>query len=722
MIVATNNTYLCFVICCLVTFLSFSQISIQLPQNPTLDSIKKAWKGHNHSAFSDTFLFNNQVFADSFPTLHPGIIRWPAGNKSQNYKWEDHLSETNKFNLKNVIPYLSQFGVDLQIAVNFGNGSAAESAEFVKFCNSTDPYYTNLRDSLVSSPNPIKVKYWEIGNESTTAWAFAWSWLGFQDNIRFRTGEPLKPLLKKDIDSLYYYGGDFYREGWVQVIGGITLREAVLGNLKFYTSAISTDTISIDYPKLNTLDPNSVRVYRTPNYDQNWANSLGISLVDGQAFYDSLSDPVNLLATNEYSWNETQVILTPNGGLKVDDAILIEYNSVGHDGAFAYRNAMKAADSSIEIGYVVVLQPELYNDITFQQDFASSPPDFMVVHSYPGGKTQPLSESGNFSEVVYIAKDEINNAVDFQTLWNQREIDWSIPNEVGVAITEWNINLYDSAPANHPHRGISGGMYVASFLANLFEKAQQDSIDLRVNNHFALIASGNNFIHLFNSNATLETSVEGKATQLVMESIGEKTFSLSITNMPQIQIIGNQQGDLITIDAIEKWGGVSIDGSSVNILFINRDDQQNYNVNLQIPLSYMANSVSVDKLFGTMVDENISTSHIEEVLLSNNYTVNLPAFSVVSVKIAIQGTLSIDDKEEFSSGFNVFPNPVNSVLHVQSEKEEYLLTIYDVSGRTIKHSNEHFSTSIDVSKFTEGLYFFNIKTNEGSKTFKVIKK
>ena len=192
--------------------------------------------------------------------------------------------------------------------------------------------------------------------------------------------------------------------------------------------------------------------------------------------------------------------------------------------------------------------------------------------------------------------------------------------------------------------------------------------------------------------------------------------------MPQIQIMGNQQGDLITIDAIEKWGGVSIDGSSVNILFINRDDQQNYNVNLQIPSSYLANSVSVDKLFGTMVDENISTSHIEEVLLSNNYTVNLPAFSVVSVKLAIQGTLGIDDNEEFNIGFNVFPNPVNSILYVQSKKEEYLLTIYDVSGRTIQSSKEHFSTSIDMSKFTEGLYFINIKTNDGAKTFKVIKK
>ncbi len=720
MTVTTKSSYLFIVCCCFVTLLTFGQISIQLPESPTIDTIPKVWRGYNHGSNSNLSLFNNQAFANLYPTLHPGVIRWPAGNGSQNYKWEEHLADEGKFNLKNVIPYLNQFGVDLQVVTNFGNGSAAESAEFVKFCNSTDTYYTNLRDSLISSPDPIKVKYWEIGNESTTAWAFAWSWLGFQDNVRFRTGEPLKPLLKEDIDSLYYYGGDFFREGWVEVIGGITLREAILGDLKFYENDITTDTITVDYPKLDVLDTNAVRVYRTPNFDQVWSKTLGLSLADGQVLYDSISNPNNLLAINEYSWNETQVILTPNGGLKVNDAILIEYNSTGHDGAFAFRNAMKAADPSIEIGYATVLQPELYNNSTFQQDFAASPPDFMIVHSYPGKKTQPLAESGDFSEVVYIAKSEINSAVGFQTLWNQREIDWSIPNDVGIAVTEWNINLYDGAPENHPHRGISGGMYVASFLANMFESAVQDSIDLRVNNHFALIASGNNFIHLFNSNETLETSVQGKATQLVMESIGEKIFPLSITNMPQIQI--SENGNIISIDAIEKWGGVSIDESSVNILFINRDDQQDYDVNLQIPSSYLANSILVDKLYGTMVDENITTSSIDELFTSNNYVVNLPAFSVVSVKIAIQGTLNIDENEVFNSEFNVFPNPASSVLHIQSKKEEYLLTIYDVSGRMIQCSTKHFSTSIDVSEFTEGLYFFNIKTNEGAKTFKVVKK
>lgn len=699
--------------------ISFSQISLQLPENPVIDTIPKAWRGFNHSSNSNTSWFDNQTFVDSFATFHPGIIRWPGGNISQNYKWEDHLTETGKFNLKNVIPYLNQHQVDLQVVVNFGNGSVSESAEFVNFCNNTNTYYTHLRDSLIGNPNPINVKYWEIGNESTTAWAFAWSWLGYQENIQFRTGEPLKPLIKKEIDSLYYYGGNFFREGWVEAIGGINLNEAILGNLKFYTNTKATDTVTVKYPKLDTANINAVRVYRTPNFDQNWASTLGLSKADIQALYDSISNPNNLLASNEYSWNDSQVILTPNGGFAENDALLIEYNSINHDGAFAFRNAMKAADPTIEIGYVVPLQEELYNDTTFQQDFASNAPDFMVSHSYPGNKTRTLAENGNFSEVVYIAYDEINKAKDYQSLWNQRKIDWSIPNDIGVGITEWNIDLFDNAPANHPDRGISGGIYVASFLGNLLEKSVQDSIDLRVNNHFALIASGNNFIHLFHNNGTLETSVEGKATQQVMETIGETMFPVTITNMPQIQVIKNQLGDLITIDAIEKWGGISADGNSVNLLLINRDDQQDYDINLQIPSSYLATNISVDKLYGTMIDENISTNYQDEVLTSNNYNVNLPAFSVTSIKVDIQASLH-NNKNDFEKAFKIFPNPARSVVYVQSKKEDYSITIFDVHGRIIQQTNESFLARINVSEFTNGLYFFNVKTENYIETVKVL--
>ena len=369
----------------LFTFLSYGQsINISLPVTPVIESIPTQWKGYNHGSRTNVSDYQTTAFSNAFSKMNPGIIRWPGGNSSNNYVWMDHLSDTGKLNLKNVLPFLDTFNVALQIVVNFGNGSAADAAELVSLCNSTDSYYAGLRQSLLNSPNPINVKYWEIGNESTDAWAFGWSWLGFQENIRFQTGFSDKPFLKNEADDLYYYGGELFREGWVEAIGGLDNKTAILGHTKFYSTAIATDVITVKFPAMDITNVDAVRVYRTPNFDDVWA-----ATASQQELYDAIANPTNLLSPNEFSWTATEVTLIPNGGLSVDDFILIEYNSIGHDGAFAFRNAMKTADASIEVGYNVKVEDIQANNSTFQQDFAASPPDFMIKHPYAGGLVVP---------------------------------------------------------------------------------------------------------------------------------------------------------------------------------------------------------------------------------------------------------------------------------------------------------------------------------------------
>jgi hypothetical protein len=197
--------------------------------------------------------------------MNPGIIRWPGGNPSNNYRWMDHLDDIDKLNLENVIPFLNTFNIELQIVVNFGNGSAADAAELMRICNSTDSYYAGLRQSLLNSPNPINVKYWEIGNESTDAWSFGWSWLGYQENIHFQTGVPDRPFLKNEADDLYYYGGELFREGWVEDVVGLGHKISILGHTKFYSTALATDVVAVKFPAMDIADVNAGRVYRTSN-------------------------------------------------------------------------------------------------------------------------------------------------------------------------------------------------------------------------------------------------------------------------------------------------------------------------------------------------------------------------------------------------------------------------------------------------------------------------
>ena len=705
----------------LFTFVSYGQsINISLPEDPVIQSIPTQWKGHNQGSETNVSDYQRTEFDAAFSKMNPGIIRWPGGNRANNYRWMDHLDDTDKLNLKNVVPFLNTFDVDLQIVVNFGNGSAAEAAELVSICNSTDSYYTELRQSLLNNPNPINVKYWEIGNESTDAWSFGWSWLGFQDNIHFQTGVADKPLTKDEANNLYYYGGEFFREGWVEAIGGLDNKTAILGHTKFYSSALVTDVVTVKFPAMDIVDINAVRVYRTPSFDIDWA-----ATASQQDLYDAISNPANLLSSSEFSWTATEVTLTPNGELSVDDFILIEYNSIGHDGAFAFRNAMKAADASIEIGYNVKPKDIQANNSAFQQDFAASPPNFMIKHPYAGRLVVPAIVGGYFSDAAFVSQSKVEALVHFEELWNQREIDWGIPNEIGLSLTEWNVALFDDAAENHPIRGITCGLYVADFWVRTFEYGLNDLVDLRVMNHFALSATGNNFIHLLHPNPTFSVGVEGIATTMVMEAIGEGMFPVTLSNNPQIDVMttdGQGEPISVTVDAIPAWGGVGANSEYLNVLLINRDDENSHVVDIDIPAIWQADGVIFESLYGTMVNEIVYTSYDDSPFTGSTYSAVLPAFSVNTVRIHLTNPLGLDEySDNFKDAF-MYPNPSSDFVYFTSEKMPISVEIFNNLGQKVNYQTSIDFKKIEINNLKKGIYFIRaIYSDKKDATYKLIK-
>ena len=707
----------------LFSSLTYGQsINIVLPENPVIDSILPEWKGYNHGGRVNISEIQTPEFTNAFSKFNPGIIRWPGGNNGNNYRWQKHLNENNKLNLKNLIPFLDSYNVELQIVVNFGNGSATEAAEFVNICNNQNAYYSQLRDSLLNTLNPINVKYWEIGNESTDAWTYGYSWLGFQDSIHFQSGIPNNTFTRREADSLYYYGGALFREGWVEIIGGLDKNTAILGDIKFYTNVQTTDTIIVTYPSLDTTNTNSVRVYRTSNFDVSWA---GDTTTNQQELYDSIANPANLLSAAEFSWSQTEVILNPIGGIDSSDLILVEYNSVDHDGAFAFRNLMKAADPSIEIGYTVKPEDSLISNLSFQQDFASSPPNFMIKHPYASGLTIPAIQQGYFSEAAYVSEKKVQAMVNVGNIWNQLELDWGISNEIGLSITEWNVALYDEAPQNHPIRGIISGLYVADFWARTFESALNDSLDLRTMNHFALSAQGNNFIHLLHTNAMFSVGVEGKATTMVMDVLSQGMFSVFPSNNPQIDVltINNQQLDTVTIDAIQIWGGTGVNQDYINLLLINRDDENAHSVDIQIPATWQADSVIFQSLYGTMTNDTVFSSYTEENILSNTHSVQIPAFSVNTIKIHVTNSLGLDEQDNGFTEASIYPNPSSDFVCLKSKKMPLSVIIFNNIGQKVASQTIINSKKIDIKQLKKGIYFIQvIYPDKMYATYKLIKK
>jgi hypothetical protein len=64
------------------------------------------------------------------------------------------------------------------------------------------------------------------------------------------------------------------------------------------------------------------------------------------------------------------------------------------------------------------------------------------------------------------------------------------------------------------------------------------------------------------------------------------------------------------------------------------------------------------------------------------------------------------------SSFNIFPNPANEVVHLQSSQKIDYVEIYNTVGQLIysKETSGLFNTEVSINEIPSGLYIFKIKT------------
>ena len=85
-------------------------------------------------------------------------------------------------------------------------------------------------------------------------------------------------------------------------------------------------------------------------------------------------------------------------------------------------------------------------------------------------------------------------------------------------------------------------------------------------------------------------------------------------------------------------------------------------------------------------------------------------------------TTAPDAVVELSTLFNVYPNPVNDKLYIETEVEIDEVVIYDAFGRQQTTDNRQQSSVVDVSNLDSGAYIVMIRTNDGIVTKRFVKK
>ena len=88
-------------------------------------------------------------------------------------------------------------------------------------------------------------------------------------------------------------------------------------------------------------------------------------------------------------------------------------------------------------------------------------------------------------------------------------------------------------------------------------------------------------------------------------------------------------------------------------------------------------------------------------------------------------SLNIDETSltEQDITFNIYPNPVNDKLNIVTEAEVEEVVVYDIDGRhqVTKSPSLQGDLTIDVSELNSGIYFVEIKTNEGNIVKRIVK-
>ncbi|MEH6538332.1 MAG: T9SS type A sorting domain-containing protein [Psychroserpens sp.] len=107
--------------------------------------------------------------------------------------------------------------------------------------------------------------------------------------------------------------------------------------------------------------------------------------------------------------------------------------------------------------------------------------------------------------------------------------------------------------------------------------------------------------------------------------------------------------------------------------------------------------------------QTIDTGYLES-LFTAEQTYELDALSVVDLQL-----------EEL----NIYPNPTDNLINIQSKTLIDIISIYDINGRLLQinqPSNSSLEYQLDVSHLSQGIYFLEMQSNNLKQTQKFIKK
>jgi hypothetical protein len=87
--------------------------------------------------------------------------------------------------------------------------------------------------------------------------------------------------------------------------------------------------------------------------------------------------------------------------------------------------------------------------------------------------------------------------------------------------------------------------------------------------------------------------------------------------------------------------------------------------------------------------------------------------SLYQYKVSIDCTRATSTRESEYTNWNLFPNPAESIITIESA-DNGILSVYDISGRKIiEKKKDNKQVTIDIQNFSAGVYILKFQNNEG---------
>ena len=99
------------------------------------------------------------------------------------------------------------------------------------------------------------------------------------------------------------------------------------------------------------------------------------------------------------------------------------------------------------------------------------------------------------------------------------------------------------------------------------------------------------------------------------------------------------------------------------------------------------------------------------------------SFTITTDRDLVANFVSTESISEMSSSMNIYPNPVNDKLYIETEVEVEKLVVYDIYGRhqVAETPSRQGDLTIDLSNLTSGVYFVKIVTDNGNVVKRIVK-